>query len=87
MQRGDLREDLRANVAGRVVCVTFMTIGELFKGAYLRGWGGRRMAELERWLRDVVVLPYDAEVSRQWGGDCQPSVNVRVGQFLLTTPG
>lgn len=67
LQRGDFREDLRAHVAGRVVCITFVTIGEFYKGAYSRGWGDRRIAELERWLHDVVVLPYDAEVSRHWG--------------------
>jgi len=56
------------------VCVTFVTVGEFYKGAYARGWGSQRVAELERWLRSIVVLPYDAEVSRHWGqlsADCQ----------------
>ena len=48
-------------------CVTFVTVGEFYKGAYKRSWGADRMTELERWLRNVVVLPYSAEVSRRWG--------------------
>jgi len=67
LQRGDLRQDLRVLIAGKVVCVTFVTVGEFYKGAYSRGWSSRRIAELERWLRSVVVLPYDVEVSRHWG--------------------
>jgi len=30
LQRGDLREDLRGLVAGQVVCVTFITVGEFY---------------------------------------------------------
>ena len=48
-------------------CVTFVTVGEFYKGAYKARWGMEKMAELERWLRNVVVLPYTAEVSRRWG--------------------
>ncbi len=57
LQRGDLREDLGALVAGKILCITFVTVGEFYKGAYSRGWSSRRIAELERWVRGVVVSP------------------------------
>ena len=50
-----------------MACVTFVTVGEFYKGAFKRGWGERRTQQLEAWLRNVVVLPYTADVSRVWG--------------------
>jgi toxin FitB len=80
LQRGDLRDDLRVLAAGKIVCITFVTVGEFYKGAYSRGWSSRRIAELERWIHDVIVLPYDAEVSRHWGR--LSAERQRVGQVI-----
>lgn len=48
-------------------CVSFVTVGELAKGATAAGWGIRKWTMITDWLRDVVVLPYDIEVSYTWG--------------------
>lgn len=67
LQRGRLPSHLHSHLQGKLPCVTFVTVGEFYKGAYKARWGSEKMAELERWLRNVVVLPYTAEVSRTWG--------------------
>jgi toxin FitB len=66
-QAGRLPEPVTARISGMRVCVTFVTVGEFYKGAEKRGWGERRRQALEAWLRRVVVLPYDAEVAKRWG--------------------
>ena len=48
-------------------CVSFVTVGELAKGATAANWGLRRWTRLTEWLRDVVILPYDVQVSWTWG--------------------
>ncbi|HZR94019.1 MAG TPA: type II toxin-antitoxin system VapC family toxin [Gaiellaceae bacterium] len=67
LQRGAVPADLRDYLDGKRIAVTFVSVGEFYKGAYQRGWGPKRITELERWLRNVVVLPYDVGVSRKWG--------------------
>ena len=36
--------------------ISFQTLEESLTGAYLRGWGGRRMAEFERYLDQYEVI-------------------------------
>jgi toxin FitB len=48
-------------------CVSFITIGELAKGAAMAGWDLRRWTELADWLGHVVILPCDLRVSYTWG--------------------
>lgn len=67
LQRGSLPPLLHEHVRNTIACVTFVTVGEFFKGAIKRGWGERRIQQLEAWFRNVIVLPYTAEVSRVWG--------------------
>lgn len=54
-------------LVNRIPCLTFVTVGEFYKGAHKQGWGQRRMHELTQWLRNFLVLPYDEEVARIWG--------------------
>ena len=56
-----------SGLVGRTWCVTFVTVGELAKGASLAGWGLREWTELAEWLRRVVILPCDVDVSYTWG--------------------
>ncbi len=66
-----MRDTLPAAVAQRIEghtpCVTFVTAGELLRGAMHAGWGTRRVSALERWLERVVVIPADRAVARRWG--------------------
>jgi predicted nucleic acid-binding protein len=68
---GLMRDTLPAAVAQRIEgltpCVTFVTAGELFRGATHAGWGTRRAKALEHWLEHVIVIPADRAVARRWG--------------------
>jgi predicted nucleic acid-binding protein len=66
-QKRCLPEHVVAALAGNTLCVTFVTVGELSKWAHVRAWGPRSRDALDRWLGQVVVLPYDVEVARIWG--------------------
>jgi toxin FitB len=67
LQRGSLPTPLQEHIRGKIICGTFVTVGEFFKGAFKRGWNEKRIQELEGWLRNVLVLPYTGEISRVWG--------------------
>lgn len=65
--RGRLADPLRSRLAGHSLCITFVTLGELTKWTVLRDWGPRRLAGLESWRRQVVLLPFDEAVAVRWG--------------------
>jgi toxin FitB len=65
--RDRLTGPLDARLANRTWCVTFVTLGELWKWADMRSWGSRSRRDLENWLASVVVLPYGRRVARTWG--------------------
>jgi predicted nucleic acid-binding protein len=48
-------------------CVSFITVGELAKGAAMARWNLRRWNQLSEWLRHVVILPCDLRVAYTWG--------------------
>lgn len=62
-----LPDGLAASLVGKTLCITFVTVGELAKWAHVRNWGPRNRDALDRWLHQVVVLPFSVEVARTWG--------------------
>jgi predicted nucleic acid-binding protein len=50
--------------------------GELTKWTLIRRWGPSRLAELEEFLADVIVLPYSRRVATTWG-DLQAHAQLR----------
>ena len=61
--RGD---SFKALLVGKAAAVSFMTIGQMYLGAYQRGWGDRRMTRLGDYLATYAVLPYSADVALAW---------------------
>jgi toxin FitB len=55
---------LESWLRNKTLFVTFVTVGELTKWGDLQGWGPRRWAVLNTWLRSVYVLEYDESVAR-----------------------
>ena len=51
---------------GRTLAVSFMTVAELYFGAYKGRWGARQMERLEYHLRNYVVVPYDHRLTQEW---------------------
>lgn len=66
---GDKREaaPYRPHLQGMVPAVTFVTVGELLKGAYRMNWPVASLQNLQDYLReDYLVIPYDEAVAEQW---------------------
>lgn len=66
--KGDpLSERHRPHLEGHTLAISFMTVGELYEGAYRRGWGEAKLSRLRETVRSYVVIPFSSDVSRQWG--------------------
>ena len=48
------------------VCLSFVTVAELYLWTIERSWGERRIAELKALLATCVLLPHDDETSWNW---------------------
>jgi tRNA(fMet)-specific endonuclease VapC len=65
--KGDTRAQLyRPYLQDKTLALSFMTIAELYQWAYARGWGNRKVTQLEEQLRRYVVVPFDNELCMQW---------------------
>ncbi len=67
LHRGTLAGPLATRLIGREPLITFVTFGELAKGAEIRNWGQRRREEPTSWLSRIAVLPGDEAVAATWG--------------------
>jgi toxin FitB len=65
--RRRLPEPMRAQLEGKSLAITFVTVGELTSWTIRRGWGARRLAEMTAWRRHVTRIPYDEAVATRWG--------------------
>ena len=66
--RGDTRgEPYKRHVEKKTIAVSFVTVGELYYGAFKRGWNLKSMATLEQRLKAAVIVPYDLEISKIYG--------------------
>jgi predicted nucleic acid-binding protein len=54
------------HLLGKTLAVSFITVGELYYGAEKANWGDRRWTELEDILEDLLILPYDFEIARNF---------------------
>jgi tRNA(fMet)-specific endonuclease VapC len=52
-----LAEDYRPHLEGHVLALSFMTVAELFEGAFRARWGKRRRRSLESALLGYLVIP------------------------------
>jgi predicted nucleic acid-binding protein len=55
------------HLAGKLLVISFITVGELFYWWEDKGWGERRKQEMESRLRNFIVVPSDHEISRCYG--------------------
>lgn len=68
LMRGDTRAELyRRHLESRTLAISFMTVGELYEGAFRGGWSDARLAALEAQIRNYVVVPYSNRLCRIWG--------------------
>jgi predicted nucleic acid-binding protein len=52
----------RPHVEGKLIAVSFITVGELYFGAKRKNWGSSKLADLKDRLRTVTIVPYDVSV-------------------------
>ena len=57
----------RPHLEGHTLAISFMTVGELYEGAYRGGWGRRRLSRLRETIGTYVVIPFSIEVCLEWG--------------------
>ena len=67
MKGGPLAEAYAPHVQGRLLAISFISVGEMYFGAENRNWGAKKRRVLETTLRNFVVIPYDHEIARCYG--------------------
>ncbi|MHC5721620.1 MAG: PIN domain-containing protein, partial [Nostoc sp.] len=53
-------------MSSQELALSFMTVAELLQWAILRQWGDRRLAQLEQYLSNYLIIPVDQTLCRQW---------------------
>lgn len=66
--KGDSRaSQYEPHLIGNETSISLMTVAELFQWAFVRHWGERRTADLERYiLRSHTILTIDMATTRLW---------------------
>jgi len=72
-------EFFKPYLANKTLALSFMTVAELYYGAYHAGWGISRLTKLEHHLKNYVILPYDYELCLKWAAIRQMTENKRRG--------
>lgn len=67
MRGGSEAERYARHVEGRLLAISFITVGEMYFGAEKARWGSDKRQRLETTLRNFVVIPYDHEIARCYG--------------------
>lgn len=67
MKRRPEAELYRRHLDGQLLCISFITVGELFAGAEKAHWNDHQRRQLEENLKNYVVLGYDVEVAKAYG--------------------
>ena len=67
-----MRKDSRADAylrhfVGKTLAITFMTVAELYEGAYRKEWDAGKLSRLEEELRKYIVIPSSENLCRAWG--------------------
>jgi predicted nucleic acid-binding protein len=57
----------RAQIAPHQAAITFVTVGELMKWAYVRDLGARRRSDLHAFIESRPKIPGGNDVGRKWG--------------------
>lgn len=61
-----LRASYQTHMAGKILALSFQSVAELWSWPEERGWGERRKAEMEAFLRKFLIIPYDFELAKAW---------------------
>jgi tRNA(fMet)-specific endonuclease VapC len=56
----------RPHVEGKLMAISFITVGELYFGAYKRKWGNDKLDDLKDRLRSATIVPFDEGVCKKY---------------------
>jgi predicted nucleic acid-binding protein len=59
-------QSLRTLVEGRLPLLSFVTVGELLRGALLARWGETKSKQLQARIGAATVLPYDEAIIKDY---------------------
>jgi len=83
MKRNPVSELYLPHLKDKVLCLSFVTIGELYLGAEKANWGDKKKNELEEKIKNYVVLPYDKVVAEYYA---RTVVGVQRQQLSISFP-
>ena len=55
------------HLQGKLLAISFITVGEMYYGAEKGRWGEQKRKQLETTLRNFIVVPFDHEIARCYG--------------------
>ena len=67
MKGGRFADAYARHVQGRLLAITFITVGEFYFGAEKANWDKTKRRQLDETLHNFVVIPYDYEIARCYG--------------------
>lgn len=67
MRNHSLAQKYRQHLEGHTLAISFMTVGELYEGAFRANWSAERMQQLDATLRIYLVIPSSPRICRMWG--------------------
>ncbi|MFA4910306.1 MAG: type II toxin-antitoxin system VapC family toxin [Desulfobacteria bacterium] len=67
MRGGHEAKVYTSHLRGKLIAISFVTVGELYYGAEKGNWGQKKRLQLETVLKNYVVIPYDHEIAKQYG--------------------
>ncbi|MBM4128310.1 MAG: type II toxin-antitoxin system VapC family toxin [Nitrospira sp.] len=62
-----LAERYRSDLEGKTLAISFMTVGELFEGAFRNHWSEKQIDDLKLTLKKYIVAPYSQKLSETRG--------------------
>jgi tRNA(fMet)-specific endonuclease VapC len=54
------------HLRGKFMFISFMTVAELNRWALSKNWGAKSVGELEKYLAEFILRPFDKELCRLW---------------------
>jgi tRNA(fMet)-specific endonuclease VapC len=65
-KKDELANFFKPYLINKTLALSFMSVAELYYGAYKDNWGSNRIAQLENSIKNYVVLPYDYLTCQEW---------------------
>lgn len=55
------------HLVGNALALSFITVGELYYWASKHNWGPKSIVDMEGYLKNYIIVPFDYEVAKKYG--------------------